>query len=330
MHERHEDFKAQHATIIQEAEQSLDKQRQTNEQLQSLADDINAGKDIPPERLQSFIKTPEQINQEHEENKRFEAHKQNINQHYTEIMAKDEKLQKEREEIAKQAAEQRKTNEKLSPAELPEGNKKSAILDTKLQQKDIEITNFQPKVQEVKAMKEKVDKIDAEKKQNKVKREEAQKNAKDAVEKQKEINPEKHNELDDFLNLLEGQTEAVKTGEIKDLEQRNKFLGKENNKEAKIIFPGKPGPDITLPGKGEVLPPQKPMETSVATQKLSQEGLELVGNRPPPEGKAHEYASKMQTALEKQQPLPVNKKESHVNKLARANQQNKKNEGHSR
>ncbi|ABV78988.1 hypothetical protein A1I_03115 [Rickettsia bellii OSU 85-389] len=101
-------------------------------------------------------------------------------------------------------------------------------------------------------------------------------------------------------------------------------------------FPSKPSSDVILPGKDEILPTSQKStsaEAVTATKKLSQgeEALKLSEERPVSSDKINKFTNKIKSSLEKQQSSVSSNKETQVNKLARTNQQNKKNDkGHSR
>ncbi|WP_052322863.1 hypothetical protein [Rickettsia felis] len=158
LHERHESFKAQHAKLMQDASEYIEQKKQENNNLQDLLNDLREGKEITPERLQSFIKTPEQIREDSEKEKAIKEAQQRANQHYQEMQAEKERLQKQRAESAKQAEEQRKTNEKLVGKELEQGQQKLAALDNKTQQTDVKLAAIHPKMEEAKKMKDEADK----------------------------------------------------------------------------------------------------------------------------------------------------------------------------
>ena len=158
LHERHENFKAQHAKLMQDASEYIEQKKQENNNLQDLLNDLREGKEITSERLQSFIKTPDQLREEHEKEQVIKEAQKQANQHYQEMQAEEERIQKQRAESAKQAEEQRKTNEKLVGKELEQGQQKLAILDNKTQQTDVKLAAIHPKVEEAKKMKDEADK----------------------------------------------------------------------------------------------------------------------------------------------------------------------------
>ncbi|MCC8369164.1 MAG: hypothetical protein LN573_03750 [Rickettsia endosymbiont of Oxypoda opaca] len=70
----HERINAQHETFLKTADKYLAERQKENEKFEELLKDIRAGKDIDPERLKSFIKTPEQIQAEKEQLDSFRKH----------------------------------------------------------------------------------------------------------------------------------------------------------------------------------------------------------------------------------------------------------------
>ncbi|MEY4463663.1 MAG: hypothetical protein RLZZ81_634 [Pseudomonadota bacterium] len=350
LHERHESFKASHAKLMQDASEYIEQKKQANENLQGLLNDLRDGKEISPERLQSFIKTPEQLREEHEKEQAIEKAQKQANQHYQEMQAREEELKKQRAESAKQAEEQRKTNEKLTGKELEQGQQKLAVLDNKTQQTDVKLAAIQPKVEDAKMMKDGWDKQADDLKKEKEKGKETEKEIQKEIEKHKEKNPEIYNQkyvqLDDFYSLIEGQSEAVKTGEIKDHELRNKFLNNENQPEIPIKFPPEipPKPPIEIPS---IIPDTKKPEIPIQAQSKQENVFEKVTStlgdkilelkekfnfKQVPKEELASTQQELRTGLQKQNPIPAkNNKETAINQhLNRINQQNKKNEGHTR
>lgn len=311
LHKRHEGLKASHNKFMQDADELIEKKKQHNQNLQGILEDLKNGKEIDPERLKSAVKTEEQIQEEREKEQTLKERQQQYNQHYQELKAEEEKLKKQRVELGKEAEAQHKTNEKLTSNALEQGQYKLTDINNKIQQIDVKLEAIRPKVEEATKMKDDFDKEfeDLEKIKNETIKN--QKELQEEIKKQKEKNPEKYNSaFDDFSTLLLNQIKAAESGEIKDHELRNKFLSKEERKEPEIKFPG---------------------QKSVP-EKLSQgeEALKLAEHRPVSKDKVQKYANNVQVSLEKQKALVNSNKETQLNNLARSNQQNKKNEGHSR
>ncbi|WP_040257320.1 hypothetical protein [Rickettsia hoogstraalii] len=146
--------------------------------------------------------------------------------------------------------------------------------------------------------------------------------------------------------MLLNQTKAAETGEIKDSELRNKFLGKENQPEIAVKTPEEIPtkspieiPPISPPITKEEIPIQAQTQQENILKKITNsfgdkivELKEKYGINSIPEEEKKSVRQGLRTGLQKQTPIPAkNNKETVVNQhLNRINQQNKKNESHTR
>ncbi|HJD55070.1 MAG TPA: hypothetical protein LFW21_00060 [Rickettsia endosymbiont of Pyrocoelia pectoralis] len=88
LYERHESLKASHSQFMKDADELIESKKKHNENLQSILDDLKAGREIDPEKIKSVIKTEEQIRKEREKEQALKDHQQQSTQHYEELQAK--------------------------------------------------------------------------------------------------------------------------------------------------------------------------------------------------------------------------------------------------
>ncbi len=147
-----------HDKFMQDTDELIEKKKKYNENLQGILNALRNGEEIDPESLKSAVKTEEQMREEREKEQALKKRQQQYTQHYQELKAEEERLQKQRAESAKQAEEQRKANEKLVGKELEQGQHKLAVLDNKTQQTDVKLAAIYPKMEDAKKMKDDIDK----------------------------------------------------------------------------------------------------------------------------------------------------------------------------
>ncbi|WP_341789065.1 MULTISPECIES: hypothetical protein [unclassified Rickettsia] len=333
LYDRHERLKAGHDQFMKEADEFIESKRQEKEEWQALLNDMKAGKEIDPERLKALNKTEAQLKDDQNKRNPIKEYQKKATEHLQQLKAEEDKLKQQQAQNVKAAEEQRIVNSKLAAnsKELEQGQYKLNSINTRIEQTGAKLSALSPKIAEATKIQadadKQVEKDEKERKEIQDLRIETQKEAKKDLQKYSAIN--------DFSELLLNQTKSVETNELKDNESRNEFLSKENKKKPEIKFPGKPSPDIIFPGKDEILPPSQ-KSTSVeasTTKKLSQgeEALKLSEERPVSPDKINKFTNRIKSSLEKQKSSVVTNKETQVNKLARTNQQNKKNDkGHSR
>ncbi|ABE04626.1 hypothetical protein [Rickettsia bellii] len=331
LHDRHERLKAGHDQFMKEADEFIESKRQEKEKWQALLNDMKAGKEIDPERLKALDKTEAQLKDDQNKRNALKEYHKKATEHSQQLKAEEDRLKKQQAQDIKAAEEQRNANSKLAvnSKELEQGQIKLASINARIEQTGAKLSALSPKIAEAtKIQADAYKQVEKERKEIQELRIEAQKEAKKDLQKYSAIN--------DFSELLLNQTKSVETNELKDNELRNEFLSKENKKEPEIRFPSKPSSDVILPGKDEILPTSQKStsaEAVTATKKLSQgeEALKLSEERPVSSDKINKFTNKIKSSLEKQQSSVSSNKETQVNKLARTNQQNKKNDkGHSR
>lgn len=118
LYDRHEKLKAGHDQFMKEADEFIESKRKHNEELQSILDDLKAGKEISPERMKSVIKTPEQIQKEKEQDKALKEYQKKATEHSQQLKAEEDRLKQQQAKDVKAAEEQRNANSKFAANSL--------------------------------------------------------------------------------------------------------------------------------------------------------------------------------------------------------------------
>nr|WP_253308602.1 hypothetical protein [Rickettsia endosymbiont of Ceutorhynchus assimilis] len=332
IHKEHERLKVQHKEFLEDADKYIDERKKENELLKSLNADLEAGKEIDEEKLKKLIKTPAQIKEQHEKLTKLNKHKEEADKNHAAAVVHDEELKKERAKIAQELEEKRKAIKDLPPAEQEKEALKLKPLEKKFEQQDTKVENFQPILHETAVIKNETNSKIEEVNNNKTERDTQFATLKERLAKLKEVDPKKHEKLNETVNLIEAQEKAIITGEIKDTEQRNKFLDKENNSqlENKVNPPEK---TTSVEKEPYINPTTTPAPDEQQT--LFKKIIHTIGDtilklkekfnlQPIPENELTNAKQQLRASLENQNSISPKNKENQVNKqLNRTNQQNK-------
>ncbi|MFY9589529.1 hypothetical protein [Rickettsia endosymbiont of Halotydeus destructor] len=338
LHNEHKRLGEKYEEFLKNSDKYIEERKKENELLKGINADLDAGKEIDPERLKELIKTPEQIKAQLAERQELYKYHAETNKHHDTVIAQDKK---NREKLAKL---EREREEKLKAIKIPEQPtpiEKSGlkVVDNNIDQQKKVIADFQPTVKEAAERKAGADKSIADVKKEYKNIENETIGLKERIAKLKEKNPQQHEILSNTVNLLEAQQEAINTGIVKDTEQNN-TLSKDD-----IKFPPKTD-EIKLP-----IPPPFEEIPIAAQQKLSPEKItkqtvleklkhtvgdiviglkEKFGFQPVPDNEAATAKKQLRIGLENQKSTPVNSKGPESAKQLAKNNQKNKNEGRTR
>ncbi|WP_341792899.1 hypothetical protein [Rickettsia endosymbiont of Ceutorhynchus obstrictus] len=307
----HERLNAQHETFLKTADKYLAERQKENEKLEELLKDIRAGKEIDPERLNSFKKTPEQTQAEQQELESLRKHQAEANKHHADALAHEEEMQKERAKLAKELAEKLNAIKDLPPAEREKETLKLKPLENRLAQQDAKLADFKPKLQKTAEIKATADKVIEETEKRKEQRKDIEKEIEKEIEKHKETNPQKYSVLSKFGNLSEVPEEAIKADKI----SKNSIVAKEEPS-----INQKPTPTNN----------QNPIKESHTIGDRIVDLNEQLKSRPALKGEIEKITGELKIGLQNQKNTSVNSKENEVNKQIAKNTQQNKNDGHTR